>query len=413
MYPTPSPMLKYDQIFGTSARNWEAANSQNQDIQRWPGHCLGGAVASIMLNEPIPAPGSGMTQDELKALWAELGENHYNHPIGDYANEIPAGPPRPGFDACDPFVPRFHAMLETHIRGDKQALLGNLRAFPPRGTANEVWNHGDRQVHRHLPRRPRQGRAGRPARGRARRQLGLEPQRQRQQAPDHQVRVHPRLRPRRQGRRDPARHVRLDLGRRRGDVRPAEPAGGGRQPLGRATTRTITEANVRSLDLANGGASFGRLAGTPAELPARRQLRGRPHGRLPAPASSVEAIRAQPRWQLPTPPRRVVPVLRPLRRGAPISADEEGGVRVSRPASVPLRRHRTRGRSKPSGLGPRILPGFRDREFPSRSFKFPRTPGRSLFLERLSPAIPSRANLAFGSATATPHLTVLVTGPTP
>ncbi len=141
-YATPSPMLKFDQIFGTSARNWEAANSQNRDIQRWPGHCLGGAVASILLNEPTPAPGSGLTRDELKALWAELGENHYNHRIGDYANEINAGPPRPGYDLCDRSVPRFHAVLEGHIRGQKQALLGNLRAFPPRGTVLEVWNHG-------------------------------------------------------------------------------------------------------------------------------------------------------------------------------------------------------------------------------------------------------------------------------
>ncbi|WP_435008343.1 hypothetical protein P12x_005574 [Tundrisphaera lichenicola] len=142
IYATPSPMLKYDQIFGSTARNWEAANSQNQDIQRWPGHCLGGAVASIMLEEPIPAPGSGFTQDELKSLWAESGENHYNHQIGDYANEIPPGPPRPGFDATDAHAPRFHNMLETHIRGNRQNLLGNLRAFPPRGTVNEVWNHG-------------------------------------------------------------------------------------------------------------------------------------------------------------------------------------------------------------------------------------------------------------------------------
>ena len=37
MYQTPSPLLKYDQIFGASARSYEAANSQNQDIQRWPG----------------------------------------------------------------------------------------------------------------------------------------------------------------------------------------------------------------------------------------------------------------------------------------------------------------------------------------------------------------------------------------
>ena len=143
LYSTPSPMLKYDQLFNTSARAWEAQNSQNKDISRWPGHCLGAAVASILLNEPrTPAPGSGLTRDELKALWAELGENHMNHRIGDYATDIPPGPPRPGFDETDRFVPRFHAMLETHIRGQKQPLLGNLRAFPPRGTTNEVWNHG-------------------------------------------------------------------------------------------------------------------------------------------------------------------------------------------------------------------------------------------------------------------------------
>ena len=95
VYSTPSPMLKYDQVFNSSARNWEAANSQNQDISRWPGHCLGGAVASILLNEPEPAPGSGLTKDELKALWAELGENHYNHKIGDFATDMPPRPPPP------------------------------------------------------------------------------------------------------------------------------------------------------------------------------------------------------------------------------------------------------------------------------------------------------------------------------
>jgi hypothetical protein len=142
LFQTPSPLLKYDQLFNMSARNWEAANSQNRDIARWPGHCLGGAIASISMNEPNPTPGSGLTRDELKALYAELGENHYNHRIGDHAKEIPPGPPRPGPDETDPFAPRFHAMLETHIRGEKKALLANLRAFPPRGTVNEVWNHG-------------------------------------------------------------------------------------------------------------------------------------------------------------------------------------------------------------------------------------------------------------------------------
>jgi hypothetical protein len=142
LHQTPSPLLKYDQIFGTAARQYEAGVTQSQDISRWPGHCLGGAVASIQLNEPMPAPGSGMTKDELKALWAELGENHLNHRIGDYCTDIPAGPPRPGYDPCDSKVARFHAVLETHIRGEKKGLLANLRAFPPRGTTAEVWNHG-------------------------------------------------------------------------------------------------------------------------------------------------------------------------------------------------------------------------------------------------------------------------------
>jgi hypothetical protein len=141
-YQTPAPLLKYDHLFRTTSRAWEAANSQSMGIARWPGHCLGGAAASILLNEPVPVPGSGLTRDELKALWAELGENRRNHQIGDNLIEIPPGPPWPGYDECDRFVARFHQMLETHIRGRKQALLGNLRAFPPRGTVDEVWNHG-------------------------------------------------------------------------------------------------------------------------------------------------------------------------------------------------------------------------------------------------------------------------------
>jgi hypothetical protein len=140
-YLVPSPLLKYDHIFGTSSRRWEAINSQNKDITRWPGHCLGGAVASILLNEPTPVPGSGLTRDELKALWAELGENHRNHQIGDYIVDIPPGPPRPGPDPCDPFAASVHKMLEVHIRGRQIPLLSNFRAFPPRGTVDEVWNH--------------------------------------------------------------------------------------------------------------------------------------------------------------------------------------------------------------------------------------------------------------------------------
>ena len=141
-FQTPCPLLKYDQIYYTSARSWEAIHSQSKGVIRWPGHCLGGALASILLNEPVPTPDSKLTTDELKALWAELGENPINQRVGDYANEIPPGPPRPGPDECDWKVARVHAMLETHIRGARQALLGNMRAFPPNGTSGEVWNQG-------------------------------------------------------------------------------------------------------------------------------------------------------------------------------------------------------------------------------------------------------------------------------
>ena len=48
-YQTPAPLLKYDQLFGLSARGWEAAYSQTQGIQRWTGHCLGGAVDDDVL----------------------------------------------------------------------------------------------------------------------------------------------------------------------------------------------------------------------------------------------------------------------------------------------------------------------------------------------------------------------------
>ena len=225
-------MLKYDQLFNSSARNWEAANSQNQDIQRWPGHCLGGAVASILLNEPTPAPGSGMTQDELKALWAELGENHLNHQIGDYANEIPAGPPRPGSDDCDASAPRFHGMLETaHPGRADQPCWATSAAFPPAARRTRSGTTAIGKYTAKLPRRPRQGpRAVRlevEVLGNSGSCLNGQDDKPR----DRQLRVHPGLRARRPGRRDQPLGRRLDLGRRRGDVSPAEHPPSGRDDL--------------------------------------------------------------------------------------------------------------------------------------------------------------------------------------
>jgi hypothetical protein len=280
-FMTPSPLLKYDQLFGTSARQWEAAFSQTKDISRWPGHCLGGAVASILLNEPQPAPGSGLTRDELKSLWAELGENHYNHRIGDYANEIPPGPPRPGFDATDAKVPRVHAMLEAHIRGERKPLLGNLRAFPPRGTITEVWNHG---LYNYIATYH-----AIPGRGPRAVQIDLELHANSgsmlngQDDGDRIVNYAYTLVYGLDGRVDEANPHQSDWISVGGEAQFAplnilevvESRWGGHNP-------NVTEANVRSIDLANGGGRLGRLTGVP---PTFRPVSQYEAGRAPMIAS--------------------------------------------------------------------------------------------------------------------------------
>jgi hypothetical protein len=265
LYSTPSPLLKYDQIFRTNARMYESANQQSQTVDRWQGHCLGGAVASILLNEPMPAPGSGMTKDELKALYAELGENHYNHRIGDYAADIPPGPPRPGFDGTDRFVPRFHAVLEQHVRGQRQALIGNLRGFPPRGTANEVWNQG---IGKYIA-------TYHAVAGKGERSVRLT------------VEIHANSGSCLNGNDDAPRIVKYEyilVYGLDGKVDETAPqladwiSVGGEamfaplnllevlQTTWQGHNPMVTEANVRSLDLANGGSGVGRLASKPPEF---------------------------------------------------------------------------------------------------------------------------------------------------
>jgi hypothetical protein len=286
-FATQSPLLKYDHLFGTSARMWEALYSQTKDIQRWPGHCLGGAVASILLNEPVPAPWTGMTRDELKALWAELGENHYNHRIGDYANEIPPGPPRPGYDPCDYKVAHVHAMLETHVRGERKILLANLRAFPPRGTVNEVWNHG---VYKYIAKMQ-----AIPGRGPRAVKISVE--------------IHANSGSMLNGQDDKDRVVTYEYNLvygLDGRVDEANPAAADWISVGGEAlfaplnvlelvesrwgghNAQVTEANVRSLDLANGGGMSRRLAAGPPEF---RPVAEYEAGRAPMIAERSEEFR--------------------------------------------------------------------------------------------------------------------------
>ncbi len=276
IFRTQSPLLKYDQVFRSGARQWEGAYSQSNGISRWPGHCLGGATASIGLNDPVPAPGSGLTRDELKALWAELGENFLNHRIGDNANDIPPGPPRPGPDQTDYMVSRVHAMLESHIRGERKVLLANLRAFPPRGLVNEVWNHGVYKYIASFHAVP--GRGPRAVRIVIELHANSGSSLNGQDDGDRVVYYEYSLVYGMDGRVDETNPSAADWISVAGEAMFApmnvmevlESRWAGHNPY-------VTEANVRAMDLANGGNAYGRLAGpAPTFRPVVEYEAGRP-----------------------------------------------------------------------------------------------------------------------------------------
>lgn len=130
------PLDKYDARHGTAARAWEAANHQSQF--EWCGHCLGCTVASIKLNQPTPAAGSTYNEDEVEALWCELGENE-GHLYPDEVGPVPPGPPSPGPDPTDFAAPTYHRLLEQYVRSAREALYSNMRADG--SGSDEVWNH--------------------------------------------------------------------------------------------------------------------------------------------------------------------------------------------------------------------------------------------------------------------------------
>jgi hypothetical protein len=153
-------------------------------------------------------------------------------------------------------------MFETHIRGEKKALLANLRAFPPRGTVNEVWNHG---VYKYITTY-----AAIPGRG--------------PRAVNLKVEVHANSGSMLNGQDDKDRVVNYEynlvygLDGRVDETNPMAAdwisVGGEAQyaPLNvlelvesrwGGHNNYVTEANVRSIDLANGGTDRRRLAGSP------------------------------------------------------------------------------------------------------------------------------------------------------
>jgi hypothetical protein len=153
-------------------------------------------------------------------------------------------------------------MLETHIRGEKKALLGNLRAFPPRGTVGEVWNHG---VYKYIA-------TYKAIPGRGERAVNLKVEVHAnsgsmlngQEDKDRVVNYEYNLVYGLDGRIDETNPMAADWIAVTGDAMYAplnllqlvESRWGGHNSY-------VTEGNVRSIDMANGGSDSRRLAGSP------------------------------------------------------------------------------------------------------------------------------------------------------
>ncbi len=142
-YGMPGPLWVYDSYSPvTSARQTELANNE-YSLAVWDGYCLGGAVASIMLNQPAPIPEmSEITQDGLEGLWAKLGSNFTINLREPDVNSIPVCIPHSGSDISDNRVGEVHFILEKFLMGEFEALLSNLRAEYSDPVGQEsVWNH--------------------------------------------------------------------------------------------------------------------------------------------------------------------------------------------------------------------------------------------------------------------------------
>jgi hypothetical protein len=141
------PLASYDAQNKTTSRTAAATYSDGLDAAgsngEWCGHCLGGALASIALKVPKPAGGTVYSTEELKGLWAMLGEGGNPTFAADSLTSNPAGPPKAGVDPTDAGAPGYHLVLEKYVKGAKVACQSNMRvesATPPK-RIDEKWNH--------------------------------------------------------------------------------------------------------------------------------------------------------------------------------------------------------------------------------------------------------------------------------
>lgn len=142
LYDFGGPLDKYDSIYSTSARDWDASNESNG--QGWWGHCWGWSIAAILIPVPqaVTKNGVSFTQDDMKGLYTQLADSDPYFDATLSVSFIPPGPPTssPGEDV-DAYCDDLYRILHASIRQDGVPVQSDMRAqATPPDRVDEVWN---------------------------------------------------------------------------------------------------------------------------------------------------------------------------------------------------------------------------------------------------------------------------------
>ena len=225
-----------------------------------------------MLNEPTPAPGTGLTRDRARR---RSGRNWARTTTTTGSATTPTTSPRRRPAPASTRATRTcrgstRSARAAHIPPPRAGILANLRAFPPTGKPGEVWNHGVGKYTARLhaipgagPRRVASSWSSSATRGRASTKKDPKPR-----INSYEYALSYGL----DGEVDESGGAACDWIAAGGDamfapmnlMEVAESRWQGQNPL-------VTEANVRSLDLANGGGTGAatRFAGVGRRLSVR------------------------------------------------------------------------------------------------------------------------------------------------
>ena len=143
-YDDGGPFQKYDQVYGTSAQDWE--RTYTASTVDWWGHCWGWSNASILLDQPKATTKNGVffSEDDMEALYTELADSSIGYDEALTVLYIPPGPPTGAAgEEVDKYCDDLYRIISVTIGQERTAVQSDMRAVAtPPDRAEEVWNHG-------------------------------------------------------------------------------------------------------------------------------------------------------------------------------------------------------------------------------------------------------------------------------